>query len=392
MTRILPIVIGLVVALVVTAPVAGLATSPDETEAIASTTTSTSNGPTLSLQPAGSTAKPGDTNTYEIVLSNVTNGVGAFDNVTIAVNDSTVAEITSISTDVGGSANSGVDSAGTLAYVNLPFGGDTNDTGDVTIATVEVTASATGTAGLKLTLTGDMADEDGKLYSVTAVEDGSMSVEGESLDVVLDPANQTVANGSTGAYKLVLVNASGGVGSFDNLTVSVPGTSVAEVHSIRSDLTDPKSGVTSDGATGFINVPSRDHNVDAGNVTVATVVVRANGLGETTLSVTVTGDIADETGNLYRIGAVTGGTVNVTAPPDQSVTEDDKPPTNGDDDALFEDVNGNAEIDIGDIQALFQNRDTATIVENSVFYDFNGNGRIDIGDIQALFEEYRKES
>jgi len=89
---------------------------------------------------------------------------------------------------------------------------------------------------------------------------------------------------------------------------------------------------------------------------------------------------------------VTGGTVNGTAPPDQSVTEDDEPPTNTDDDALFEDVNGNGAIDIGDIQALFQNQDTETIVENSVFYDFNGNGRIDIGDIQALFEEYRKES
>jgi plastocyanin len=392
MNRTVTLVVALVAALVVTAPVAGLAPAPAESGVTANTVTTTSNGSTLSLQPASSTAKPGDTNTYEIVLSNVSNGVGAFDNVTIAVNDSAVAEITSISTDVGGDTDSGVDSAGTLAYVNLAFGGDTNDTGDVTIATVEVTANATGTAGLNLTLTGDIARENGELYTVTAVEDGSMSVEGESLDVALDPANQTVANGSTGAYEIVLVNASGGVGSFDNLTVSVPGTSVAEVQSIKSDLTNPESGVASDNATGFINVPFGDHDVDTGDVTVATVVVRANGLGETTLSVTVTGDIADETGNLYRIGAVTGGTVNGTAPPDQSVTEDDEPPTNTDDDALFEDVNGNGAIDIGDIQALFQNQDTETIVENSVFYDFNGNGRIDIGDIQALFEEYRKQS
>jgi hypothetical protein len=62
------------------------------------------------------------------------------------------------------------------------------------------------------------------------------------------------------------------------------------------------------------------------------------------------------------------------------------PPTDPDGDGLYEDVNGNGEFDIVDVQAMFQYFDTAEMDGESAF-DFNGNGNVDIVDVQALFQE-----
>lgn len=64
------------------------------------------------------------------------------------------------------------------------------------------------------------------------------------------------------------------------------------------------------------------------------------------------------------------------------------PPTDLDSDGALEDVNGNGEFDIGDVQALFANRDSEVVQSNVEAFDHNNNGEIDIGDIQALFQDY----
>jgi len=127
----------------------------------------------VSLDPGTQTVDTGNTVTYDVVVETADNGVGAFDNITVSVNDTGVAEITNISTDVSSSANSGVESDGSSAWLNVPFGGDTNDTGSVTIVTVEVNATGEGTAALDLNVTGDISDEGGSLYNVQAVNDAT---------------------------------------------------------------------------------------------------------------------------------------------------------------------------------------------------------------------------
>lgn len=81
------------------------------------------------------------------------------------------------------------------------------------------------------------------------------------------------------------------------------------------------------------------------------------------------------------------GTV-VEGPP--ALTGFTNPPQNIDDDSQFEDVNGNGDQDIGDVQALYVNRETEMVQSHVYAFDYNVNGEIDIGDVQTLFVEYQQ--
>jgi PKD repeat protein len=101
-------------------------------------------------------------------------------------------------------------------------------------------------------------------------------------------------------------------------------------------------------------------------------------------------------------GLATGNYTHVFSSEDDELTVDaevveeetvppvtgDSPPTNLDDDAQLEDVNGNGELDIGDVQALYDSRQSDAVQNNVESFDFNNNDGIDIGDIQALYNEY----
>jgi PKD repeat protein len=64
-------------------------------------------------------------------------------------------------------------------------------------------------------------------------------------------------------------------------------------------------------------------------------------------------------------------------------------PTDPDRDGLYEDINGNGEIDYDDIVEFFWNMDwvTGNTAVGIIPYDFNGNGYLDYDDIVLLFEE-----
>ena len=65
----------------------------------------------------------------------------------------------------------------------------------------------------------------------------------------------------------------------------------------------------------------------------------------------------------------------------------ENPPADPDDDGLYEDVNGDGEVTIVDVQALFANFDGETIQNNSELFDFNGDGSVDVVDVQKLYNE-----
>lgn len=62
-------------------------------------------------------------------------------------------------------------------------------------------------------------------------------------------------------------------------------------------------------------------------------------------------------------------------------------PTDPDGDGLYEDINGDGESNIVDVQALFSNRNDETIQNNTNAFDFNGDGSINVVDVQRLFSE-----
>jgi hypothetical protein len=58
-----------------------------------------------------------------------------------------------------------------------------------------------------------------------------------------------------------------------------------------------------------------------------------------------------------------------------------------DGDGVYEDINGDGEFNVVDVQALYTVRNTDTVQNNAARFDVNGDGSVDIVDVQALFVE-----
>lgn len=54
-------------------------------------------------------------------------------------------------------------------------------------------------------------------------------------------------------------------------------------------------------------------------------------------------------------------------------------------DGLYEDVNGDGEFNILDVQALYANLDKVPVQDNAELFDFSGDGQVNILDVQALY-------
>jgi PKD repeat protein len=121
---------------------------------------------------------------------------------------------------------------------------------------------------------------------------------------------------------------------------------------------------------------------DATNTSLGTVTVAATesaNVSQTEFTVGVS-RIDDNRGTPINV-TTQNGTVNVTEQP--RLAEGLNPPTDLDNDGVFEDINGNGRLDFNDVVALFENLADAEVQ----FQDVNENGRIDFDDIVELFEE-----
>ncbi len=83
--------------------------------------------------------------------------------------------------------------------------------------------------------------------------------------------------------------------------------------------------------------------------------------------------------------APSGYYVTGTAPAVLTLPGQANPPTDPDSDGLYEDLNGNAEMDFNDVQLFFRQMDWIAANEPIALFDFNLNGGIDFNDIQLLF-------
>jgi len=78
---------------------------------------------------------------------------------------------------------------------------------------------------------------------------------------------------------------------------------------------------------------------------------------------------------------------NISIGVDIDVTGDGNPATDTTGDGLLNDVDGDGEFDIFDVQALFNNLDDDAVTENVGQFDFGDDGEIGVFDVQALFDE-----
>ncbi|MFC6836475.1 PKD domain-containing protein [Halomarina ordinaria] len=307
----------------------------------------------VSLSPAEQTVGVGGSVTYDVVVENADGGVGAVDLV-VSVDDASVATIDAIEPAV-----STVDDEATVAEDGSSaslsaFGMDTADEGAVTVATVTVDAAAVDTTQLSLDVTA-LGTEDGEDVTVTDTAGATLVVEPASFLVSDLDAPADVVRGETVSVSASVTND----GSIET----------SKTVEFRFDL-------------------NGDGTLAANEAVASKTVTLAPGETETVPFVaTVPADLALGTyaHGVFTVDDDATGEIAVTLPVlDESYAG---PPGDLDGDGLYEDVNGNGEFNLVDVQAAFANRDDPTLTENDALFDFTGNGVFDLVDIQRLFAE-----
>ena len=310
---------------------------------------------TVSLQPADQTTAVGVTATYDIVVDNVDGGVGAAE-IGVAVDNSSVATITDASA-VDANASEDVEVAADGSSVDLDYAfADTADTGSVTIATVSLEGSDAGSANLSLepTATNDevlVFDEGGFGYDVADTSGATLDVQAVQFLVDDLEAPEKAAAGS-------------------DVTVTANVTNDGAVES-----TQPvEFGIDVDADGELETVETESQTIAAGETVQVSF----------TVSVPEDASLGPRQHGVFTAADSATAEIEFT-PPD--VNGDGSLPGDLDGDGLYEDVNGDGELDSGDAQALFSNRESAAVQNNVGAFDFNGDGSINAGDAQALFSE-----
>lgn len=69
----------------------------------------------------------------------------------------------------------------------------------------------------------------------------------------------------------------------------------------------------------------------------------------------------------------------------------DAVPRDIDDDGVYEDVDGDGEVTLADVELyyteIYQNRSSEYVQSNKKYFDVTGDGEITLHDVQALFEQ-----
>jgi hypothetical protein len=262
----------------------------------------------------------------------------------------------------------------------------TTDSGPEGRYTVEV---APGTYTLRVSKAGLVTGE-----TAVAAERGETTAADVVLQraanrttVRLTPAEQRVGVDQTSRYEVVVTDASTGVGSYEFVArVSDTDTAI---------ITDATANGTEDGGTlttvdvaddgGSATVLTAAADLDGGaTTTIATLTVEGVTPGTTSVSL---GDatVGDSQAQSYTVENVSGASAVVedVGP----VVVGGQPATDPNGDGEYEDINGDGTVDIVDVSAFFENRNSDTMEDNPESLDFNGDGVVNIVDISKLFEE-----
>ncbi|RDZ63959.1 ABC transporter [Haloferax sp. Atlit-12N] len=248
--------------------------------------------------------------------------------------------------------------------------------------TVEAPPNATDLEGVEttetLTLTGDR--------NVTVQLGDADNATPDAVDVRALATPTTASVNETVSVDLVATNVTDGVGAFEttlNLTNGTAGT-ITDVTVLGSPHTaNVTYGAENDSAA--IDAFGMD-TAQNGTVTFARVNVTLTSAGTSELAVSET-VLGSEPGTEYDVGSERGATLTAVAL--EPVGESDAAPTDPDGDGTFEDINGDGNVTVSDVQAMFANRNSPAITDNADEFDFSGNGEVNIVDVQRLFVEIR---
>lgn len=218
------------------------------------------------IEPGTATVADAETVQFDVTLASASNGVGSFD-IELELDEPAVATVTNVS--VAESATFlNVDVEGNGSSVSIDaVGTNTSDTGPVTLATVTVRTTETGTTDLSMAVIA-VGDEAGNEYDVSNVRSGTLSV----------TAEETENGGGSG----------GGSGAREGGTPDTPGQATAP-SAERSPATLDPGGESISGTTSEVGeVPtsgsSPEKSVDSNDVEATSPLVES---GEVDLFTTV---------------------------------------------------------------------------------------------------------
>lgn len=256
--------------------------------------------------------------------------------------------------------------------------------------TVELEAGATTTVQVTLTAPTDEGEYTYRLSTPDDEQSGTLTVEppagaGE-VTATLQPATATTIAGGTADIELVIEGPDAGIGSYDvTVTVADPATGTI------TDITEAQTGGT--GSTEILDSGASataerallsDTFSPADEVSVVTFTLTGEAAGTTELTIENIG-VGNEEGSEYTVSGTEPATIEVLEGID--ITGDGTPATDPDGDGKLEDINGDGESDVLDVQAFFENLDSEAAQNNPAAFDFNGDGDVSILDVQALFNQ-----
>lgn len=318
----------------------------------------------LTIEPQYNYAEPGNTTTYSVYVHNATNGIGAYDRISIHVQNTGVAEIVDFSDYASFSASKIQDSGNTLYLEGASLNSVYEPASGPSYRIANFTIQSTGTTGKTTNLIFDpsadsrMSDYDTTFYTIDSFENATHTV--GILEAHLSQLD--IAGHGTDAI----------IGAGTNATV-------------RTTLTNLLS------QSETLNVSLRIDRIGAAETGL--VVNRSVQLGATNSTVVSYPDVTDTLQpGFYRVEFATVDvplvdtisgmlTISVDATDDGNLATD----TNGD--YLLDDVDGDQRFDIFDVQAFFSALEEPVTRDNPALFDFRDDGDIDIIDIQALFED-----
>lgn len=331
--------------------------------------------------PSSQTIAPDEVTTVDVVVTNVSGGVGSYSG-SLSVNSS-VAEIQSVSIAgdplQGGSVdispdNSSVEFSGAAA--------NTNDSGTVSIASVSLKAVEVGHSELDLAIE-TVGDEAGTAYTISAVDGSKLTVEANPVSMQLNPETANSVEDNVRRLHVNAENVPQGVGTYE-YTVSVDNTSVAEIASV-STVGAGYSSVNISTANSSAHVTASAAEIyENQSVQIGEITLRALEPGHTSISLKAS-TIGDVQGNGYNVGTSNGSTIRVESKPDP-VTGFENPSNDTDGDGRLDDVNGDGVRDVNDVTAIWSHRDDNVIKEYGSFYDYNDDGVFDVNDVTKLWK------
>ncbi|KTG27117.1 hypothetical protein AUR66_14910 [Haloferax profundi] len=248
--------------------------------------------------------------------------------------------------------------------------------------TVEAPPNSTTLEGAVTTETLTLTDDRNVTVQLNTNETNNTTVDG--VDVTAVAPTTSAGVGDTVTVDLVAQNVTDSVGAFE-ATLSLTNDSVGTIQDV-SVLGSPNTSAVDYGANNStVSVDAFGMNTaQTGDVVLARVNVTLDAAGDTDVNVSNT-VLATADGNDITVTSETGTTLTATnLSPVAGATN---PPSDIDGDGSFEDINGDGNVTVSDVQAMFANRDDPVLEDNVDEFDFTGNGEVNIVDVQQLFVE-----